>query len=325
MSNQSPVSWASYKMKAVAASSAESEYMSMSMATREAVWWRALYSDLGYGDLSAPTYGDMCDKDYRKVRLSRRVDPHERAMMLHGDNRAALAMSKNPVLHKRSKHIRIAFHITRQAVKEKVIAPCYIGTNDNIADLMTKELGPKAHLHHTSLLLRRMERGKLFTFSGDRISGVGRQEVRDKLYETEPDGLRRPSELLSDVLKTFTSYFELPSSGAIECGLTSYPKQNTADGAQTCAASAALSQRVNDRVSSALGRMVNGRVQASREFIAALAAIVDSGASNTYCPGDVVLHGSTAGQGFVSTAEGRRMGITERGDLGPLKLSLIHI
>ena len=91
---QAPVSWASCKLKAVAASSAESEYMAMSLATREAVWLRLLFSDMGYGDLSAESYGDLCDKDYKKVRLSDKFDPFETAMMLHGDNKAALAMSK---------------------------------------------------------------------------------------------------------------------------------------------------------------------------------------------------------------------------------------
>ena len=71
--------------------------------------------------MSATTYGRLCDQDYKKVRLSKYKDPYEKAMMLNGDNKAALAMSKNPVLHKRSKHIHIAFHITRQVVQANLI------------------------------------------------------------------------------------------------------------------------------------------------------------------------------------------------------------
>ena len=127
--------------------------MAMAWATREAIWLKALYSSMGYNDLSATTYGKLCDQDYKKVRLSKYRDPYEKAMMLNGDNKAALAMSKNPVLHKRSKHIHIAFHITRQAVQAKVVAPVYMPTGENIADLMKKSLGPKLHNHHTEKFL----------------------------------------------------------------------------------------------------------------------------------------------------------------------------
>ena len=67
--------------------------MAMAWATREAIWLKALYSSMGYNDLSATTYGRLCDQDYKKVRLSKYKDPYEKAMMLNGDNKAALAMS----------------------------------------------------------------------------------------------------------------------------------------------------------------------------------------------------------------------------------------
>ena len=60
-------------MKAAAESSAESEYMAMAMATREAIWLTSLYRSMGYGDLKATTFGDLCDEDHKKVRLSRQL------------------------------------------------------------------------------------------------------------------------------------------------------------------------------------------------------------------------------------------------------------
>ena len=96
---QSPVSWASYKFTAVAASSCESEYMSASRAVREASWLRYLLSDLGYGDLTTTNFGSLCDQDFVKVHLSDLVDKSEMPMAVFCDNKAAVAISKNPVLH----------------------------------------------------------------------------------------------------------------------------------------------------------------------------------------------------------------------------------
>ena len=138
----------------------------MSLATREALWLRLLMADLGYGDLSAETYGDLCEVDYRRVRLSSTVDPFETALALQGDNKAALQMSKNPVHHKRSKHIHVAFGLTREAVHDKFVAPVYISTDENIADLMTKELKLVVHNRHSSLLIVDSRDGRLLDVTG---------------------------------------------------------------------------------------------------------------------------------------------------------------
>jgi hypothetical protein len=50
------------------------------------------------------------------------------------DNAAAIALAKNPVLHDRSKHIDVKFYFTRECVE-------HVGTNDELADILTKALG----------------------------------------------------------------------------------------------------------------------------------------------------------------------------------------
>ena len=127
------------------------------------------HSDLGYSDLSAAMYGDLCDKDYKRVRLSSTVDPFETAIMLQGDNRAALQTAKNPVNHKRMKHIHVAFGLTREAVQAKFIAPCYISSTDNTADIMTKELGTALHRKHTGRMLIDYDDEKFYDVHGQRV------------------------------------------------------------------------------------------------------------------------------------------------------------
>ena len=56
------------------------------------------------------------------------------------DNTSAINLSKNPVLHSRSKHIDIRHHFLRDHVKKGDIKMTHIETEYNIADILTKPL-----------------------------------------------------------------------------------------------------------------------------------------------------------------------------------------
>jgi hypothetical protein len=56
------------------------------------------------------------------------------------DNTSAISISKNPVMHLKTKHIPIKFHFLREKVMSKVIKVEYVGTKDRIADVFTKPL-----------------------------------------------------------------------------------------------------------------------------------------------------------------------------------------
>ena len=60
--------------------------------------------------------------------------------MLWDDNQGAIAMSKNPIQHKRTKHIDIRYHFVREAVARGDIRLSYVQTQDQIADLLTKSV-----------------------------------------------------------------------------------------------------------------------------------------------------------------------------------------
>ena len=56
------------------------------------------------------------------------------------DNSSTIKLSKNPVLHGRSKHIDVRFHFLIDLVKEGIIELKHCGTHDQVADIMTKPL-----------------------------------------------------------------------------------------------------------------------------------------------------------------------------------------
>ena len=80
-------------------------------------------------------------------------DPFDGAFVLAGDNKAALQMAKNPVHHKKAKHIHLAWNLTREEVAKGSLAPVHIPTAYNPADLMTKPLKKILHRRHAATSL----------------------------------------------------------------------------------------------------------------------------------------------------------------------------
>ena len=58
-------------------------------------------------------------------------------------NQGAIAMTKNPVGHKRTRHIDVKHPFVRETVQAGKIVLSYCPTTDMVADLLTKPL-PKA-------------------------------------------------------------------------------------------------------------------------------------------------------------------------------------
>jgi hypothetical protein len=108
------VSWASKLQPTVAVSSAEAEYMAASAAVQEAIYMRRLLGDIGY--------------------------QQEQPTVIYEDNQGCIALSENPVEHKRTKHIDIRYHFTRERVESGDVVLEYVTTEDQLADLMTKPL-----------------------------------------------------------------------------------------------------------------------------------------------------------------------------------------
>jgi len=60
--------------------------------------------------------------------------------MIYGDNQGAIALSKNPVNHQRSKHIDVRYHFIRTEVNSGKVVVEYCPTADMVADVMTKSV-----------------------------------------------------------------------------------------------------------------------------------------------------------------------------------------
>jgi len=62
------------------------------------------------------------------------------ATVIHYDNTSSIKLSKNPIVHARSKHIDVRFHFLRDLAKDGVIELNHCNSQDQLADIMTKPL-----------------------------------------------------------------------------------------------------------------------------------------------------------------------------------------
>lgn len=56
------------------------------------------------------------------------------------DNSSAIKLSRNPVMHRRTKHIDVRYHYLRNLSNEGAMKLVFVGTNDQVADIMTKPI-----------------------------------------------------------------------------------------------------------------------------------------------------------------------------------------
>jgi bifunctional DNase/RNase len=65
---------------------------------------------------------------------------NDETIPIYCDNTSAISISKNLVMHSRTKHIPIKYHFLREQVAEKNIRVEYVGTKEQVADIFTKPL-----------------------------------------------------------------------------------------------------------------------------------------------------------------------------------------
>lgn len=123
MSN-GPISWKSQKQSTVALSSCEAEYIAMSTATQEAIWYYNLQKEL----------------------------KQENSINLFCDNQSAMITAENNAYSPRCKHIDIRYHFIRDIIQKGIVVPEYVSTNKQTADVLTKGLQPIKHKEMMPLL-----------------------------------------------------------------------------------------------------------------------------------------------------------------------------
>ena len=65
---------------------------------------------------------------------------YEDPIVIHYDNTSAINISKNHVMHSKTKHIPIKYHFLREHVSQKVVKLEYVDTKEQIAYIFNKSL-----------------------------------------------------------------------------------------------------------------------------------------------------------------------------------------
>eukprot|EP00253_Pinus_taeda_P016764 PITA_16764 len=120
------ISWASKKQPVVSLSTTETEYVAATAATCQVVWIRRVLRD-------------FCHEQ-------------EKGTIIYCDNSSTIALSKNSIFHKRTKHIDTKFHFIRELVNNGEIVLQHCRRDDQLADILTKPLGKKSFNHFRKCL-----------------------------------------------------------------------------------------------------------------------------------------------------------------------------
>ena len=108
------VSWTSHAQKTIATSSTEAEYMALSDCSRQIMWIKHMFKELGIPIGKVP----ICS-----------------------DNNGAIFIGSNPIQERRIKHIDVRYHYIRECVENGDVEILRVDTEDNTADMFTKPLG----------------------------------------------------------------------------------------------------------------------------------------------------------------------------------------
>ncbi|GKD27959.1 ribonuclease H-like domain-containing protein [Tanacetum coccineum] len=117
--NGSLVSWKRKKHATLSKSSAEAEYRAMASATCEIMWVLKILKDLGQNDLTP--------------------------MDLFYDNKSAIQIAANPIMHEKTKHFDIDVHLVREKVASGLLKTVKVDSKDHVADVLIKALGFVQH------------------------------------------------------------------------------------------------------------------------------------------------------------------------------------
>eukprot|EP00253_Pinus_taeda_P018909 PITA_18909 len=106
------VSWFSKKQSSIALSTAEAEYVAAASCCTQLLWMMNTLQD--FQITCTPPISILCD------------------------NTSAISISKNPVMHSKTKHIPIKYHFLRNTVGQQSNWSCY--SKEQVADILTQPL-----------------------------------------------------------------------------------------------------------------------------------------------------------------------------------------
>ena len=143
------ITWCSSKQDTVALSSCEAEFMAGTEAAKQAIWLQELLSE-------------VTKRPIEKV-------------LIRIDNQSAIALTRNPVFHGRSKHIHRRYHFIRECIEKGQVDVEHVSGDMQKADIMTKALGRIKFREMRDLIgMQDISKGD-FKFKGE-IVGVSLKE-----------------------------------------------------------------------------------------------------------------------------------------------------
>ena len=108
------ICWNTKRQLSVAASSTEAEYMALFEGVKEALWLKSLANSM-------------------KINV---IDP----ITIYEDNNGCISIANNPTNHRKTKHIDVKYHFSREQIEKNVIKLEYVPTGVQLADVFTKFL-----------------------------------------------------------------------------------------------------------------------------------------------------------------------------------------
>jgi peptidyl-tRNA hydrolase len=122
------VAWMSKGQRSIAQSTTEAELMSLTSCANEVLWWRTLLQDLGY--------------------------TQEQPSKIYEDNTAAVTLATHSGRFEATKHIHLKHLLCRDYIERKLIDVCWIPTENQPADVLTKNVLPKDFRRIVSSVMR---------------------------------------------------------------------------------------------------------------------------------------------------------------------------
>jgi hypothetical protein len=115
------ISWLSKKQSSVSLSTAEAEYIAATTCFTQVLWMKQTLTDI-------------------------QVE-YDEPIPIYCDNKSAISITKNPMMHNKTNPIPIKYHFLREQVVEKNIRVEYVGTKEQVAEIFTKPLPREAFEH----------------------------------------------------------------------------------------------------------------------------------------------------------------------------------
>jgi hypothetical protein len=108
------VSWLSKKQSSISLSTAKAKYIATTACCTQVRWMKQTLTDI-------------------------QVE-YDEPIPIYCDNTSAINISKNLVMHSKTKNISIKYHFLQEQVVEKNIRVEYVGTKEQVVDILTKPL-----------------------------------------------------------------------------------------------------------------------------------------------------------------------------------------